>query len=113
MRLLPFVCCVMKAPQITTLQQSFRMTEEEEMQGYGCCFLLLNICFFPCYLCCRMLLFFTNISDDVAALLIFRHSDLADVGFYDSGSFTDSSNYHFLSFSIDIGASGQCGWMDR
>lgn len=39
------------------------------------------------------------------------HSDLADVGLYDSDS--GSSDYHFPSFSTDIGAAGQCGWMDR
>lgn len=54
MCLLPFVCCVMNAPQITTLQQSFRMTEEKEMRGYGCWFFLLNICCFSCYLCCSV-----------------------------------------------------------
>lgn len=112
MCLLPFVCCVMNAPQITTLQQSFRMTEEKEMQGYGCWFFLLNICCFSCYLCCSVFISLhchfrwcssSCCSSDTLIWLMWV--------FYDS--WTSSSDCHFLSFSIDVGAAGQRGWMDQ
>lgn len=64
----PTSFCVLRnaAPQITTLQQSFRMTGRGDARLW-LLILLLNICCFSCYLYCSVLLFFTDISDGVAA----------------------------------------------